>query len=106
MKNTKPPLNKCHLKEVVQIEIQKLSGLSRHQIEDPRGKEARLVRRVLAWAYIQVIGESLPKVAQDLQIAHRCSVNRILRKKTLSADEYDLRKRLLHRISSYPMDSI
>jgi len=85
-------------KQMLELEMQKLCGLKWSEIQQPRGSDARVARRVLAWAYVEVLGQEVSRVAEDLKILHPCSVLRILRRKALSADEYDLRRKLLRRI--------
>lgn len=89
---------KLDTKDLVRVEMQKLSGLSVSELIEPKGNEARVARRVLAWAYVQLLGEDLSSVAKDLRIEHSCSLHRIMRRKNLSADEYDLRRRLHSRL--------
>lgn len=86
------------LKNTIELELQRLSGLTPAEILNPQGNRPRLVRRVLAWAFIQLAKEPPAKVSRELKIQHQCSISRIMRKKLLPAEEYDLRRRLTQRL--------
>lgn len=74
------------------------SDLSWESITCPKGQYGRLTRRVGVWLYDQYLNYSKSEICELFGIDSIQSIYRILRKKNLPADEYDLRMLVKRRL--------